>query len=70
MTLYTYTQPLLPAAVRTVGTCVKRIRLVRGKGVLEYDDSAGRDIILSVGDRLEVESDGSARLKIKALKTR
>jgi hypothetical protein len=65
-----HTQRLFPAAVRTVGTGVKRIRLVRGKGVLEYDDSIGRDIILSVGDRLEVESEESARLQIKPLKTR
>lgn len=64
----TYTQRLFPATVRLSGGEISRVALVRGDTRLDYGST--REILLGVGDELEVESDNPATLTVVPFKSR
>jgi len=67
---FTYTQRLWPAAVRVMGGEVSSLALVRGADRVDYGPSGAREILMSVGDRLEIESKAAPSLEIVPLKVR
>ena len=67
---FTYEQRLYPATVRVVGGEVTDIALVRGETSLDCDKACGQDILLSVGDRLIIESVVAPVLYVVPFKTK
>jgi len=65
----TYTQRLYPASVSLAEGSPSRVILQRGVAALDYGPARGRDILLSVGDRLRVDSPTPCRLRIVPHKT-
>jgi len=65
---FTYTQRLFPATVRLLGGDVRKLSLLRGKETVELEGT--REVLLSAGDRLRVQSDRPPSLLIVPVKVR
>lgn len=65
----TYIQRLYPAAVSLVEGSPTRVVLQRGDAAVDYGRASDRDILLSVGDQLRVDSPTACRLRIVPHKT-
>jgi len=66
--IFYYTQSLFPATARLTGGQLTSLKFVRGDTTVDYTSAPGTSILLSVGDRLEIESSGSPVLEIIPLK--
>jgi len=64
---FTYVQRLYPAAVRLEGDSVTSVKRVRGDSAIAYRLPCQGDLLLGVGDALEIESTGAASLHIAPL---
>lgn len=67
---WTYTQRLFPATVLLVNGTIAEVTLQRGDVTVEIGSPPQRDITLSVGDRLLIESKMAPELQAIPLKTR
>lgn len=67
---FVYTQRLYPAMVRVVGGEVSELALVRGADSLDCGTSRPREILMSVGDQLKINSAQPPTLEIVPLKVR
>lgn len=65
---FVYTQRLYPAVVHIAGGEVSRVTLARGDQRVDYESWEGRDILLSVGDELMIESTSPPTLRIIPVK--
>lgn len=66
---WTYTQRLFPATATLTGSDAAKVKLKRGQDAIEIATPLGRDIQLSVGDQLVVESQLTPELRVVPLKT-
>jgi len=67
--VFEYTQRLYPATVRITGGSVSDVKLVRGSECISYGSSGG-GILMSVGDKLRIESTAAPTLEIIPLKVK
>jgi hypothetical protein len=67
--VFAYTQRLYPAVIQIMGGEVSKIALVRGPDAADYGPSS-REIVMSVGDQLRIESTGAPTLQVIPLKVR
>jgi len=67
--VFAYTQRLYPAVIQIMGGEVSKIALVRGPDAADYGPSS-REIVMSVGDQLRIESTVAPALRVVPLKVR
>ena len=67
---FEYTQRLYPAVVRVVGGDIAGLALIRGDARVDYGASPPAEILMSVGDKLAIESRRPPTLQVIPLKGR
>ncbi|NUM53075.1 MAG: hypothetical protein HUU46_05475 [Candidatus Hydrogenedentes bacterium] len=67
---WTYTQRLVPATVMLTNGATAKVSLLRGSDAAAIASPHQRDITMSVGDQLVIESDAAPELRVIPIKSR